>query len=93
MTLKTTSFDVSEHLDSPEMIAAYLAEAFATGESAFIADALGLVARAKGMTDIAKRAGLSRESLYKALSKEGHPEFETILRVLKALDVNLGVSA
>ena len=93
MTLKTTSFDVSEHLDSPEMIAAYLAEAFATGESAFIADALGLVARAKGMTDIAKRAGLSRESLYKALSKEGHPEFETILRVLKALDVNLSVSA
>ena len=93
MTLKTTRFDVSEHLDSPEMIAGYLAEAFATRDTAFIADALGTVARAKGMTAIAKEAGLSRESLYKALSAEGQPQFATVLRVLKALDLDLPVSA
>ena len=91
--LKTTRFDIAEHLDSPEVIAAYLAEVFADGTAAEIAHALGTVARAKGMTAIAKEAGLSREGLYRALSQDGHPEFSTILKVMKALDVSLSVVA
>ena len=91
--IKITNFDVAEHLDSPEMIAGYLAEAFETGDASYISHALGTVARAKGMTAIAREAGLSRESLYKALSAKGHPEFATILRVLRALGLDLNVTA
>ncbi len=93
MTLKTTRFDVAEHLDGPEIIAAYLAEVFADGTAGEIAHALGTVARAKGMTEIARQAGMSREGLYKALSADGHPEFATILKVMKALDLSLSVAA
>ena len=93
MTLKTNPFDVAEYLDSPEIIAAFLAETFKDGDAAEIAHALGTVARAKGMTEIAKKAGMSREGLYKALSADGHPEFTTILKVMKALDVELAVTA
>jgi len=91
--IKTKRFDVSEHLDSPERIAGFLTETFATGDAGDISHALGTVARAEGMTAIARKSGLSRESLYKALSADGHPEFETILRVLKALNVKLNVTA
>jgi probable addiction module antidote protein len=87
MTLKT--FDVAEYLDSPEMIAAYLAETFKDGDAGEIAEAIGDVARAKGMTEIAKRSGLTREGLYRALSAKGHPEFTTILKVMAALDLEL----
>lgn len=93
MTLKTEPFDVAEYLDSPEIIAAFLADTFKEGSASEIAHALGTVARAKGMTEIAKKAGMSREGLYKALSADGHPEFTTILKVMKALDVELAVTA
>lgn len=86
---KTKPFDAAAYLDSREAIAAYLSEAFETNDPAFITAALGTVARAQGMTAVAKETGLSRESLYKALSPEGHPEFSTVLKVLNALGVQL----
>ena len=77
MAVKTTRFDSAEYLDSAEAISAYLEEALETDDPAFITQALGTVARARGMSQIAKETGLSRESLYKALSAEGNPEFST----------------
>ena len=89
--MSTKDFDVAEYLDSPEVIAAYLAETFKDGDAGEIAEALGEVARAKGMTEIAKRAGMSREGLYKALSADGHPEFATVLKVMRALGLQIDV--
>lgn len=86
-----TTFDFAEHLDSPEMLAAYLSEAFFDGDSALIANVLGDAARAKGMPEVAARSGLARESLYKALRPGSQPRLETILRVLKALGLKLVV--
>jgi probable addiction module antidote protein len=86
---KTRPFDTAEYLDSPETIAAYLSEALETNDPAFITDAIGTIARARGMTAIANESGLSRENLYKALSSEGHPEFGTVLKVLDSLGVRL----
>jgi len=91
--LKTTAFDSAEYLDSNEAISAYVEDALATEDPAFIAKALGTVARARGMSQIAKKAGLSRESLYKALSAEGNPEFGTVIRVMHALGLKLSASA
>ena len=87
----TTRFDVSEHLRTPEEMAAYLEACFeeAGDDAAFIAKALGDIARAKGMTQIARDTGLSRESLYKALSGERTPGFDTILKVIQALGLKL----
>lgn len=87
---KTTRYDVAEHLRTPEEMAAYL-EAFeeAGGDAALIAKALGDIARAQGMTKVARDAGLSRGSLYKALSGERSPDFETILKVVNALGLRL----
>lgn len=90
-TIKTRPFDPAEYLDDAESIAAYLDEALATADPAFIADALGVVARARGMTQIARDAELSRESLYKALSADGNPEFATVVKVLHALGLRLSV--
>ena len=89
----TKPFDPAELLDSAEAIGAYLEEAFESDDPAFITHALGIVARAKGMTEVARKTGLTRESLYKALSADGNPEFATILRVLNALDLRFGVRA
>ena len=92
---QTTRYDVAEHLRSPEEMAAYL-EAWmeeATGDAATIAKALGDIARAKGMTQVARDAGLSRESLYKALSGERSPGFDTILKVVQALGLKLHAEA
>ena len=89
MTLKTRRWDAAEHLDSPEMIAAYLDAAFEDGDPQLIAAALGDVARAKGMSQLARDTGLSRESLYKALSPDGNPELATVIRVVKALGLKL----
>ena len=89
MTVKTKPFDPAKYLDSPDAIAAYLDEAFEIGDPEFIADALGVVARAHGMGKIAKDSGLGRESLYKALSPAGHPELETVVKVLRALGLRL----
>jgi probable addiction module antidote protein len=88
---KTTKYDVSEHLRKPEEIAAYLEACIeeANGDAAFIAKALGDIARAKGMTQVARDAGLSRESLYKALSGERSPGFDTVLKVIGALGLGL----
>ena len=92
---KTTHFDISEHLNTPEDMAAYLEASIeeADGDAAFIAKALGDIARAKGMTQVARDAGLSRESLYKALSGDRSPGFDTILKVMKALDLKIHAEA
>lgn len=88
---KTTPYDVVDHLRSPKEMAAYLEACMeeSDGDAAFIAKALGDIARAKGMAQVAKDAGLSRESLYKALSGERNPDFKTILRVVDALGLKL----
>lgn len=87
----TTRYDVAEHLRTPEEMAAYLEACLeeANGDAAFIAKALGDIARAKGMSQVARDAGVSRESLYKALSGERIPGFDTILKVTKALGLKL----
>ena len=90
---KTFPYDSAEYLDSTEAIKAYMEEALETDDPAFIAKALGTIARARGMSQIARRAGLSRESLYKALSTEGNPEFGTIIRVMHALGLKFSITA
>lgn len=89
MALKTTQWDPSEYLNSPKAIAAYLEAAFEDGDPALIAAALGDIARAMGMTDLAARAGVTREALYKALSPTGDPRLSTFLGVMKALGIKL----
>ncbi len=90
---RTKSWDAAEHLKSDEEMAAYLEAAFEDGDPALVAAALGDIARAKGMTEIAREAGLGRESLYKALSPGGNPEFATILKVIRALGLRLHATA
>ena len=92
---KTTRYDVAEHLRTPEEMAAYLEGCLdeAEGDAAFIAKALGDIARARGMTQVARDTGLSRESLYKALSGERSPDFDTILKVVNALGLRLHAEA
>jgi probable addiction module antidote protein len=91
----TTRYDVAEHLRTPEEMAAYLEACMeeANGDVTFIAKALGDIARAKGMSQVARDAGLSRESLYKALSGERAPSFDTILKVINALGLKLHAEA
>jgi probable addiction module antidote protein len=86
---KTKPFDAADYLDNPEVIAAYLTEAFETGDAEFIAAAIGDVARAKGMSGVAKEAGVSRESLYRSLGVKGNPEFDTVVRVMDALGMQI----
>ena len=88
---KATKFDAADYLKSPQAIADYLSEAFETGDEKFIAEALGTVARAKGMSGIANETGLSREGLYRSLSSEGRPELATAMKVLDAFDMQLVV--
>ncbi len=85
------NFDSADYLDTPEDIAAYLDEVFADGDESLIAEALGVIARSKGIAKIAENADLSRPSLYRALSATGNPELSTLLRVLKALGLRLSV--
>ena len=87
--LKTVPFDAAETLDSPEAVAEYVTAAFETNDPAFIAKAIGTAARARGMSEIAREAGLSRENLYRSLDGETKAEFSTIVRVLDALGVRL----
>lgn len=87
--VETSRFDAADYLEAAENVAVFLEDAFASGEPDEILHALGAVARSKGTTEVARRTGLSRESLYKALRKGGHPEFETVLRVLRALGLKL----
>lgn len=86
---KATKFDAADYLKTPAQIAAYLTEALDTGDSVFICTALDTIARAKGMTNVAKATGLGRESLYKSLSGNAKPEFETIQKVVKSFGVKL----
>lgn len=92
---KTSRYDVAEHLRTPAEMAAYLEAVLdeSGSDSAAVAKALGDVARARGMSEVARKAGLSRESLYKALSGERSPDFETILRVVRALGLRLHAEA
>lgn len=92
-TPKTRPWDAAEYLRSAEDMAAYLEAALEDGDAALVAAALGDIARASGMTAIARETGLGRESLYKALSPDGNPEFATVLKVLRALGVRLHASA
>jgi probable addiction module antidote protein len=86
---KAPRFDAAEYLDSPEAIADYLSEALETGDAEFVAKAIGTVARAEGMTLVARDAGLSRENLYRALGDGTKPEFATVMKVLNALGMRL----
>jgi probable addiction module antidote protein len=88
-TTRTRKWDVAEHLKNDKDIAAYLEAALEEGDSALVAAALGDIARARGMSHLARETGLGRESLYKALSAEGNPELSTILKVIKALGLRL----
>lgn len=91
MPITTTPYDVADHLRTEEEMRLYIEAAFeeAGDDAAFIAKALGDVARARGMTQVARDAGLSRESLYKALSGERSPDFSTLLKVMRALGLRL----
>lgn len=87
--IKTRVWDAAEHLETEEDMAAYLEAALAEGDAALISAALGDIARAKGMAQIAGVTGLGRESLYKALAPDGNPEFATVLKVVRALGLRL----
>jgi probable addiction module antidote protein len=89
--VKTYPYDSAEYLDTPEAIAEYLTEALEDGDPSFISKAIGTAARARGMSEVAREAGVSRENLYRALSGDTNPEFDTIRRVLDALGVRLEV--
>jgi probable addiction module antidote protein len=91
MEIKTLPYDVAETLRTPDEMAAYLEACIeeADGDAAFIAKALGDIARAQGMTKISRQTGLSRESLYKALSGDRSPSFDTVLKVIAALGLKL----
>ncbi|MPZ36022.1 MAG: putative addiction module antidote protein [Rhodospirillales bacterium] len=87
--VRTIRVDVAELLDTPERQAEYISVALETGDPEFVRDAVGIVARARGMSEVARAAGLNRESLYKALGETGNPEFGTMLGVLRALGLEL----
>jgi probable addiction module antidote protein len=91
--LKTVPWDATAHLKTDADIANYLEAVFEDGDPTLVAAALGDVARAKGMTKIARAAGLGRESLYRALSRGGNPELATVLKVMRALGLKLKVAA
>jgi len=90
MSEKTCEYDFAEHLDDAEAVEIFLEDAFATNDVPHIANALGVVAKSRGMTDIAEKAGLSREQLYKSLSENGNPTLKTLLAVLSAM--NFGIA-
>jgi probable addiction module antidote protein len=92
MSDKLENFDITEYLDSKEAIAEYLSQVLKDGDSNELIRAIGHIAKAKGMSQIAKEASLGRESLYKSFTPNAKPRFETVIKVLKALDVNLTIS-
>ncbi len=89
MKIKVTNYDPAAALVNDEEIAFFMADALETGDAAFIAQALGVVARAKGMTSVASETGLSREQLYRSFSEEGNPTLKSTLAVMKALGIEL----
>jgi probable addiction module antidote protein len=89
MTIKTTRLDLARYLETEEDIAEFLEEALREGDAADFVHALGIAARARGMTELACKAGVTRASLYKSLSEGGNPQFDTIFRVCAALGLRL----
>ncbi|WP_026261540.1 addiction module antidote protein [Kiloniella laminariae] len=89
MAEKLTTFDVTKYLDDDEAIAIFLTDALETGDLGYINMAIGEIARARGMTDIAKKSGVKREALYKALSETGNPHFKTVMAVTEALGLKM----
>ena len=92
MAPRTTKFDIADYLETETDIAEYLSEALDLGDPAYFQHALGAVARAKGMAAIAKKTGLGRQSLYKALSESGNPEFSTVVKVLAAVGIKISAA-
>jgi probable addiction module antidote protein len=93
MPLETLPFDAAKYLASPQSQAELIADALESGDAVYIAAALGVVARARGMAEVAREAGVTRASLYKALSENGDPQLTTLLGVMKALGLKLTVAA
>lgn len=93
MALETFPFDAADYLRSPDSQADLLSDAFASGDASYITHALGIVARARGMSEVARGAGVTREALYKALSETGDPRLSTLMGVLKSLGVKLTIAA
>lgn len=91
METELHSFDPAEMLTDPETIGYFLAESFELGDPAFAAHALGVVARSAGMTEIARKSGLSREALYRSLTENGNPSLKSLMGVLDALGLRLSV--
>ena len=89
MTETFTEFDPAEYLDTPEAIVEFMNDALETGDAGYIAKALGVVARAKGMTQLSRDTGLSREQLYRSFSAKGNPTLKTFLTVMKALGIDM----
>ena len=89
---ETLSYDAADFLDTIEKVTAFLDEALTSDDPAYIAHALGVAARARGMSQIARDTGLSLESLYRSLSKDGNPELATLIRVMRALGVRLSAA-
>ena len=90
---KTVPFDAAEYLDTPQSQAELITDALESGDAAYIAQAIGVVARARGMTAVAKDAGVTREALYRALSVNGDPRLSTLVSVLDALGIQLSATA
>lgn len=89
MPIQTEPFDPARYLDSPEAQAELLSDAFQNGDASYIATTLGVIARARGMTLVAREAGVTREALYRTLSADGDPKLSTLLGVMKALNISL----
>jgi len=87
--VKTTAFDAAQYLKRPEAQMELLEEAFESGDPKFVAHALGIIARARGISNIAQETGLSREALYKSLSSEGNPTITTVMDVMRAVGLKL----
>jgi len=92
MTTKIFPFDISEHLETDEDIRDFLKETASTGDTTDFIHALNIAAKARGMSDIARQAGVTRSSLYKSLSENGNPRFDTIHKIIKALGCKLAVA-
>lgn len=93
MSIKTIPFDPAQYLTSPEAQAELLSDALETGDAGYIANALGVIARARGMSGVARDAGVTREALYKALSRDGDPRLTTLLGVIRSLGLTLTAAA
>jgi len=91
--IQTEPFDAARYLKSPESQSELLNDAFLSGDAGYISQALGVIARARGMTEVARAAGITREALYKSLSETGDPRLSTLLGVTRALGMTLSVQA